>query len=329
MLFDKIAEKENIFIKYYDNYKNQNAGKMLNLLTLESDRELEEKKLAVRKKDLIPYEQIAGIEKELGIVDKHAQFKKLLIIFDRFCRNNNIKYSLADGTLLGAYRHHHFIPWDDDADVMMTRSEYEKYCRALKRTDELREFTLLFCHRVSTETFYSHGIIIDLFVLDDIPVSKAEWECRKFLSRILRVSCFNGMSMQNIKKRKGFFNLVLYIFFPIVFLFGRLERLILWKKIFEFNEKLAKVKSASNFYTKYTSNWRELNRIFKKEWFDNYCDIEMEGHTFMCIAGVEDYITNMFGEWKNIPPMENIKLEHDHIPKLLADEFVNSWNTTY
>ena len=52
--------------------------------------------------------------------------------FDRFCRTHNLTYFLSDGTLLGAIRHGGFIPWDDDIDVTMPRSDYEKLYRLVK-----------------------------------------------------------------------------------------------------------------------------------------------------------------------------------------------------
>ena len=62
----------------------------------------------------------------------------ILIYFDKVCKENNIKYYLSSGTLLGAVKYKGFIPWDDDIDVILMRDEYLKLMDVLKNDNDGR-----------------------------------------------------------------------------------------------------------------------------------------------------------------------------------------------
>ena len=57
----------------------------------------------------------------------------LLKKLDRVCRENNLSYWMDFGSLLGTVRHKGFIPWDDDMDVSMLRSDYDRLLPILEK----------------------------------------------------------------------------------------------------------------------------------------------------------------------------------------------------
>lgn len=109
--------------------------------------------------------------------------------FDDVCQRHGIPYQLFSGTALGAVRHHGFIPWDDDIDVVMLREDYERFFdKAAKDFDSekyyvQREFTehwpmffskLRLNGTTYIEKYHSHdakihqGVYIDIFPCDNL-----------------------------------------------------------------------------------------------------------------------------------------------------------------
>ena len=63
----------------------------------------------------------------------HSANLKILKEIDRICRKYKIQYALDAGTLIGAVRHKGFIPWDDDADIVFTRNQFEAFKKVVRR----------------------------------------------------------------------------------------------------------------------------------------------------------------------------------------------------
>ena len=102
-------------------------------------------------------------------IENYEELRKLqlvqldiLNVIDDFCVKNNIKYSIAYGTILGAVRHGGFIPWDDDLDICMLREDYDKFIELWKDSDEYilqnhntdRDFTQSFTKIRKTNTSF-------------------------------------------------------------------------------------------------------------------------------------------------------------------------------
>ncbi len=70
----------------------------------------------------------------------HSVLLEMLLDIDKFCKENNLTYFLCGGTLLGAIRHKGFIPWDDDMDIGMPRSDYEKFIKLYPQTNKSKYY---------------------------------------------------------------------------------------------------------------------------------------------------------------------------------------------
>lgn len=132
---------------------------------------------------------------------KRLQAAALLILeaIDSVCRNNNIRYFICGGTLLGYVRHGGLIPWDDDIDIGMLRTDYERFLQCAgdqlgdafflqtRESDPLIPYLFSKVRMNNTEyiTKYNEkrdfhkGICIDVFPFDEIPDNKEELQAHK------------------------------------------------------------------------------------------------------------------------------------------------------
>ena len=133
--------------------------------------------------------------KELTLSELQKASLDILKNVHRFCMQNDIKYSLAYGTMIGAIRHGGFIPWDDDIDIFMPRPDYDRFCNSYtdnqyvlvnknKRNDCLIAFSRVCdsketCIRTLMPWIRSSqglGVWIDIFPLDAVSEDFGEFK---------------------------------------------------------------------------------------------------------------------------------------------------------
>lgn len=244
---------------------------------------------------------------------------EMLIEVDRICRKHNIKYSLDGGTLLGAIRHDGFIPWDDDADIVMLRSEYKKFYKACKndldterfflqdfRTDQnyrwgyskMRRNGTVFLRSGQEHVKCNQSVFIDIFVYDQVPDQNFIRKIHLFACYCIRKGLYSEVGRKSAKNR------FLRLWYNCI---SRIPRGF-WVYILE---KIAEItnRKRTELVRHMTYPYRkECKYGLPRECFDDYIEKDFEGHSFKIFKKYDLYLSRLYGDYMVLPPVEKRKI---------------------
>lgn len=243
---------------------------------------------------------------------------EMLVEVDRICRKCGIHYNIIAGTLLGAVRHGGFIPWDDDADVAFLRPEYEKFriaCETELDTTrfyfqdhrntsgyrwgygKLRRKGTLFFREHQEHMPYEQGIFIDIFPLDNVPDNyffRCLHNFHCFCIRKFLWSEVGKIADKSVLKR----------------VFYHLMSKIPLSTIFSHYEVFVKMGNAVPTKMVRILTYPTPNDVYgyEKIWYEISEDILFEGKFFQGIKDYDSYLVFKFGEYMELPSMEQRKV---------------------
>lgn len=235
----------------------------------------------------------------------------ILLFVHQFCIDNHIQYSLAWGTMLGAIRHKGYIPWDDDIDIMMTRPEYDRFCKLFH--DDRSIYKLYDVHtdkkwiypfakisdertiRVEKNALDEIGLNIDVFPIDYyadsyedamIALKRMKFWKKIYVAKILR--SYTGMSL--LKNIVDHLYKIPCSLIPLKYVL---------KKFDEISCVTAKNKTA---YCGFLVE-ADGTTILKSKLFDNFTDYQFENYVFKGIEDYDYYLKATYGDYMTPPPM--------------------------
>ena len=262
------------------------------------------------------------MNKELTLKEIQTETLNLMKKVHKICVEQNLRYILAYGTLLGAIRHNGFIPWDDDFDIMMPRSDYEKFARYFfEHRNELLPLRYFspetvpdypnYIARISDTSFMMKaenekdcgmGIFIDIYPIDGMKDGKLTFAYRKarffsslyFMKTRIHFVCAKGF-LKNILKK-------------ICFGFSKIISLGFLKY------QLEKISKKHNFETSGKVGcvvWGGLEscRPIRKASFENVILHNFEDAKFYIPKNYEEILKQEYGDFMKLPP-ESERIGH-------------------
>lgn len=233
---------------------------------------------------------------ETELKEVHQFLLGLLKSFKRICDENQIWYSLAYGTLLGAVRHKGFIPWDVDADVCIKLSDVDRFRKAfyehspegIRLDDRSLDSHNTESHDCMT---YEHeirypGVHLDIYPLvgtpNDKKIRERVWKRNYFIDRMFRSKYVNIKECLPENRKK-------------VAIVKLLDRLIpnsvirnnISKREYEFDV------NTSVYWTNLASPYKPVE---KKVW-DELVLMRFEDDMYNVPAGWDHYLRTIYGEY--------------------------------
>lgn len=251
---------------------------------------------------------------------------EILKFIDKVCKENDIKYSLCGGTLLGAIRHKGFIPWDDDIDIFMLRKDYDKFLeimdkdsktnkkyKALHFSENCKDYFYRFTKVVDLDTVLTEstyitpkdmGVFVDIFPMDDVDTKniKKVVKKNKKLGSLLAISANKkaGIKGNSFAKKCAKFVVSLYAK-P----FG-------WKHWAKKSEKYATSFNGKGFDHIFAfSGAYGIKDVFPKSMFDEFVELDFEGYKFPAIKQWDMYLKQLYGDYMTPPSPEKQITHHD------------------
>ena len=274
----------------------------------------------------------SGMLYELSEYER-SKLKELLLSMykdvEKVCQDYSLSLLLIGGSALGAVRHKGFIPWDDDLDVCMPRSDYDKFIELLKngilsssyyytapsKEDDSKNNYLKIYRKATTdaEIFegnmpFPKGIFIDVFPIENAPAPSIWTSLRgTFVDLLSFISVSTLYAQYPCEEFKRYMGLdpVAYKRYKfrmaigkIALCFAKHAKWVYW------NDKVAQYKIDTGYCTIPTGTKRYCGELLPKVVFFPITSGEFEGLTVSLPGNVDAYLTNMYHNYMSIPPVE-------------------------
>ena len=267
------------------------------------------------------------VKQELSTADIQEIIFRGLKEFRDFCDANDIKYFIAYGTLLGAIRYKDFIPWDDDADIMMPRKDYDRlleYSSKIKSKDwELVSYKthpgyyipwMKFSYKNSQlrpSRFNSgmlYGLGFDIFPIDYIDAPSEESALKKAyaLSNYYKRKTHELQPFAEVKS--GFKNRVRMIGKKLYYHTIGKRKGSIADVISKMEDKLRKTQPSESNYA--CNVFGYLTFVYYTKDFRNSLDFEFHGEHFTGPSGYDHFLSVRYGKDYMTPPPESERVIH-------------------